>query len=167
MDLAGMMIESGQVEYALVVDGESSRFVQEQTLQRLAQDSTDMAQFRAEFATLTLGSGSVAMLLGRLDQHADRPSYKGSVQVAASEWSRLCRGQVDCAADTKRAMRRQAAESYTLSRCFRVDTVPRPPCPHQVSALHAALTRHGTRCGPRMLTANAGIGPSVPIRCRP
>ena len=142
MDLAGMMIESGQVEYALIVDGESSRYVQEQTLQRLAQDSTDLTQFRAEFATLTLGSGSVAMLLGRLDQHDGKPSYRGSVQVAASEWSHLCRGQVDfMQTDTKTLLAegvKLALKTYTLAADVFEWT---PDCLdhlvlHQVSAVH-------------------------------
>jgi len=95
MDLAGMMIESGQIDYALIVDGESSRFVQENTLERLSKSDVDMAQFRAEFATLTLGSGGVAMLLGRGEADHQKPRYRGSVQVAATEWNQLCRGQVN------------------------------------------------------------------------
>jgi 3-oxoacyl-[acyl-carrier-protein] synthase III len=95
MDLGGMMIESGQIDYALIVDGESSRFVQENTLERLSKPDVDMAQFRAEFATLTLGSGGVAMLLGRAAEDQEKPHYRGSVQVAASQWNHLCRGQID------------------------------------------------------------------------
>ena len=41
MQLAAMMIDSGQIEYALIVDGEGSRTVQEHTLDRLlSQDTT-------------------------------------------------------------------------------------------------------------------------------
>ena len=36
MQLAATMIDAGQIEYALVVDGEGSRRTQELTLERLA-----------------------------------------------------------------------------------------------------------------------------------
>jgi 3-oxoacyl-[acyl-carrier-protein] synthase-3 len=112
MDVAGLMIESGQVDYALIVDGESSRNVQEHTIQRLTQPDVDMAQFRAEFATLTLGSGSVAMLLGRGQEDSGRPHYRGSVQMAASQWNELCQGQVDYMRTDTRTL---LAEGVTLA----------------------------------------------------
>lgn len=95
MDIAGALIERGEIEYALVVDGESSRFVQEQTLERLAGPDIDLDILRQEFATLTLGSGSVAMILAHRDLVDEPHLYRGAVSVAASEWSHLCEGQVD------------------------------------------------------------------------
>ena len=68
MEVAGQMIERGAIEYALVVDGENSQYVQTKTLERLAQADVSLEQFRREFATLTLGSGGVAMLLGAKDK---------------------------------------------------------------------------------------------------
>jgi len=112
MDLAGMMIERGQVDYALIVDGESSRHVQQQTLNRLRQPDVDMEAFRSEFATLTLGSGGVAMLLGRATEPDDH-RFLGTVSVAATEWSHLCQGQVDFMKTDSRTL---LAEGVTLAK---------------------------------------------------
>ena len=60
LQLAGSMIDSGQIDYALVVDGEGSRHTQQLTLDRLASPEATMADLFAEFATLTLGSGGAA-----------------------------------------------------------------------------------------------------------
>lgn len=93
--IAGGMIERGEIEYGLVVDGESSRYVVEQTLRRLESPSCDMKTFRDHFATLTLGSGAAAMVLGRADRHPEGHRVLGSVSVAATKYNRLCQGQVD------------------------------------------------------------------------
>lgn len=94
MDIVGNMIERGQIELGLVVDGENSRFVVDKTIERLAQDDADQSAFWANFATLTLGSAGVAMVLGRADSGVGH-RYLGGVTVAATEHRDLCRGQVD------------------------------------------------------------------------
>ena len=58
IQLAATMIDSGQAEYAVIVDGEGSRYTQELTLERLAGPDVTAADLRSQFATLTLGSGS-------------------------------------------------------------------------------------------------------------
>lgn len=95
MELAGAMLERGAIDYALVVDGEGARDIQEVTLERLARPETTADEFRAEFATLTLGSGAVAMLLSRADVHPEGHRFEGGVSRAATEWSHLCRGKHD------------------------------------------------------------------------
>ncbi len=95
MELAGAMLERGAIDYALIVDGEGSREIQETTLDRLARPETTVEDFRAEFATLTLGSGAVAMLLARDDVHPDGHRFRGGVSQAATQWSHLCRGKHD------------------------------------------------------------------------
>ncbi len=102
MDQAGMMIERGEIDYAIVVDGESSRYPIEQTIERLLEPDTDEAKFRDNFATLTLGSGAVAMVLCRADAHPEAHRYFGGVSLAATEHNRLCLGQPDrMVTDTK------------------------------------------------------------------
>jgi 3-oxoacyl-[acyl-carrier-protein] synthase-3 len=55
MHISATMIDSGQIEYALVVNGEDARRTQEATLARLASPDATIRDFRNEFASLTLG----------------------------------------------------------------------------------------------------------------
>jgi acyl-CoA:acyl-CoA alkyltransferase len=95
MQLAAMMIDSGQVDYALVVDGEGSRYTQERTIERLQRPSTTKADILNNFATLTLGSGGAAMVLGRASEHPSGHRFVGGVSRAATEHHRLCVGDLD------------------------------------------------------------------------
>jgi len=95
MDVAARMIERGEVEYALIVDAESSRPITEATIKRLLQPDVDEAQFRAEFASLTLGSGAAAMIMCRRELAPRGHSYLGGVTRAATQFNRLCFGQMD------------------------------------------------------------------------
>ena len=95
MEIVGNMIERGQVDYGMVVDGESSRFLTESTIERLKRPETDAATFRREFASLTTGSGSVAMILCRSDLAPGGHRFRGTYTRAATEYNRLCLGQVD------------------------------------------------------------------------
>src|SRR5215213_11332444 len=52
MELAAAMIDSGQVDYALIVNGEDSRPVQERTIDQLARPGTVTKDVLAQFATL-------------------------------------------------------------------------------------------------------------------
>jgi 3-oxoacyl-[acyl-carrier-protein] synthase-3 len=95
LQLAGNMIESGQINYALIVDGEGSRHTQQMTLERLAGPDATMADLFAEFATLTLGSGGAAAVVGR---HSDNPgSHKviGGLARADTSHHNLCVGSID------------------------------------------------------------------------
>ena len=96
MEIAACMIERGQIEYGLVVDGESSRFAVESTIKRLLEPTANEQTFRDNFATLTLGSGGAAMLLARSALAPNGHRLLGSVTLAASEHNRLCLGQPDC-----------------------------------------------------------------------
>ncbi len=62
------------------------------TLQRLASPQATSDDLRANFATLTLGSGAVAAVLTHRDQSAAGHQIHGMVQRSATEHSRLCLG---------------------------------------------------------------------------
>ncbi len=91
----GLMIDAGLIEYGLIVDGENAREVVEATIQRLKQPDTTPESFRDQFATLTLGSGAVAMIVCRKDLATSGHFVNGSVTRAATRHSRLCLGQRD------------------------------------------------------------------------
>ena len=95
IEIVGNMIERGQIDYGMVVDGESSRFLIESTIERLKRPETDQETFREEFASLTTGSGAVAMILARSDLAPDGHRFRGTYSRAATEHNRLCLGQVD------------------------------------------------------------------------
>lgn len=92
MNIAGRMLERGEIDYALVVNGESSREINENTIRRLLQPGVTREQFKSEFASLTLGSGAAAMVLSRRDLEPAGHLYKGGVTRAATQFNTLCRG---------------------------------------------------------------------------
>ncbi len=95
MQLAATMIDAGQIEYALVVDGEGSRRTQQATIERLQGADTTRDDVMANFATLTLGSASAAMVLGSATRHPEGHRFVGGVSRAATQYNRLCIGDLD------------------------------------------------------------------------
>ena len=103
IQLAGNMIDSGQADYAVLVDAEGSRYTQEVTLARLEGEDATATDLRSQFATLTLGSGAAAMVLGRADRHPEGHRVVGGVSRAGTEHHDLCVGDLDrMRTDTKR-----------------------------------------------------------------
>jgi 3-oxoacyl-[acyl-carrier-protein] synthase III len=101
MNVVASMIERGEIEHGLVVAGETSRFTVESTVERLARDSCDDAMFREQFATLTLGSGAVAMVLSRDDAQTGH-RFLGGVSRSSTAHSHLCVGDIhEMKTDTK------------------------------------------------------------------
>ena len=102
MQLAAMMIDAGRIDYALVVDGEGTREIHENTLARLERPDATREEVLMQFATLTLGSGAAATVLGRRDEHPEGHRLVGSVLRAATEHHELCVGDLNSmATDTK------------------------------------------------------------------
>lgn len=174
MELVAQMIERGQVDYGLVVDGESSRFVVDRTLERLAAADATPQTLRDNIATLTLGSGAAAAVLTRAELAPDGHRFVGSVTLAASEHNHLCRGQVDwmrtdttglLAAGLALAARTWARAEAELA--FSVDELDHVVL-HQVSRVH---TEHLARAlgiplerVPVIYPEHGNVGPaSVPM----
>ena len=95
MQLAATMLDAGSIDYALIVDGEGSRRPQEATIRRLQQPTSTKEDVLENFATLTLGSGGAAMVLGRASEHPEGHRFVGGVSRAATEHNRLCVGNLD------------------------------------------------------------------------
>jgi 3-oxoacyl-[acyl-carrier-protein] synthase-3 len=95
MDLAARMIEHGDVQYALVIDAETSNEITDRTIERLNSPGATADQFRRELASLTLGSGAAAMVLGHRTLLPDGHRFRGGVSLASTAFSHLCRGTMD------------------------------------------------------------------------
>lgn len=95
MSIAAGMIESGQIRYAVVVDGEDADDIQDVTIERLLREDAGRDDFMQEFASLTLGSGSAAAVLGRADEHPGGHRVLGGVTRAATQFHELCVGSTE------------------------------------------------------------------------
>lgn len=87
-------IELGQVRAGLVVSCESARDINEIAIQRMAEDPR-MEVFKDGLATLTGGSGAVAVLVTDGSFGGERHRLLGGVMRAAPEHHGLCRWGLD------------------------------------------------------------------------
>ncbi len=95
MDLAATLIDAGQIDYAVVVAGEDANNLQEATLANLLSDHTTRDNFMGQFASLTLGSGAAAAVLGRADRHPEGHRILRGVTRAGTQHNELCQGGRD------------------------------------------------------------------------
>ena len=95
LTVASSMIDAGAIEYALVVAGEDPSPWHRAAIERLREDDITREQVVQEFATLTLGCGAAAAVVGPADRHPDGHRIVGSVTRAGTEFSRLCIGGGD------------------------------------------------------------------------
>jgi len=113
------MIELGQVKRGLIVAGESSRNLVTTTIKQLLS-STHLTrqEFKAAFASLTIGSGAAAMVMAHESVAQTDRRLLGGVAAAATEWNHLCRGSADTGFDADATMSMQThAESLLDSGC--------------------------------------------------
>ncbi len=147
MQIAAAMIECGQVDHALIVNGEDARAVQEATIARLCGADVTAAGLMNEFATLTLGSGAVAMVLGRADRHSEGHPVIGGISRASTEHHRLCVGNVEAMSTNSKGL---LAAGMELSTALWADAADEYDWAagmdryiiHQVSQVHTAALCH-------------------------
>jgi len=144
--MAANMIELGQVDYALIVDGETARDAATATVERLRSPAANSDTFRDHFATLTLGSGAVAAVISRADLSRTGHRVKGIVTRSAPEHSTLCLGnQTEMRSDPHGLLVHGtglAIEAWPQAReefGWGDDTVDEFVC-HQVSLAHFTTT---------------------------
>ncbi len=174
MDIASRMIERGEIDYALIVDGETANLAYEKTLERLSSENATEEQFRNELATLTLGSGAAAMVLARAELAPGAPRYRGGVTRAATEWNKLCRGNLDgMVTDTRMLLiegiklSQKTFGAAKLALGWVADELDQFVI-HQVSKVHTAAFTKAIGIDPKKVLTIFGehgnIGPaSVPI----
>lgn len=95
MEMVATMIERGQIDRGIVVNCENTTYALTETIKRLLDPRSTWTTFKDNFATLTLGCGAVAMVLGRTEGQPQEHRFLGGVSVAATQYSRLCYAQVD------------------------------------------------------------------------
>ncbi len=95
MQVAATMIDAGQIDYALVVNAEGARYTHQRTIERLSRADATAQDAVAQFATLTLGSGAAAMVLGPADRHPEGHRFVGGVTRAGTEHHELCVGDLE------------------------------------------------------------------------
>jgi 3-oxoacyl-[acyl-carrier-protein] synthase III len=93
LTVAAGLIESGQIHCALVVAGENSRPLVDQTLKTLLEQPLDRNGIKPYFANLTIGSGAVGAVVCHRDLVKGLPHrLMGGVARAATAHSELCQG---------------------------------------------------------------------------
>jgi len=174
MDIASRMIERGEIDYALIVDGETANLAYEKTLDRMLLPDVTEEQFRNEMATLTLGCGAAGMVLARAELAPGAPRYRGGVSRAATQWNTLCRGNLDrMVTDTKMLLTegmKLASKTFSAAKQalgWAVDEVDEFVI-HQVSRVHTQAMLDAFGIDPKKVHTIFGehgnIGPaSVPI----
>lgn len=172
MQLAATMIDAGQIDYALIVDGEGSRYTQQVTIERLNAGGATREDILENFATFTLGSGGAAMVLGRASLHSQGHRFVGGVTRAATEYNQLCLGDLEGMRTDSRALLEAAVvlarDTWTDARAhFDWDDLDMYVI-HQVSKMHTeAITRAleiDPQCVPQSFPTRGNIGPaSIPF----
>jgi 3-oxoacyl-[acyl-carrier-protein] synthase-3 len=93
---AANMIELGQIEAALLVAGENSRPLVESTIKLLLNDkSLTRKSIKPYFASLTIGSGAVAVVLSAKSTGLQGHSLFAASSMAVTQYNDLCRGNSD------------------------------------------------------------------------
>lgn len=104
MHVAGVLIDSGQIEYALLVDGEGTRELYDNTIDLLNTSGEGLTDLLAHFATFTLGSGSAAVVVGRHSVHGEgHPLVRGFSRADTSHHE-LCVGSLAGGVTDSRAL---------------------------------------------------------------
>lgn len=146
------MIELGQVKRGLVVAGESSRNLVRTTIDRLlASKGLTREEFKRSFASLTIGSGAVALVMAHESVAKTAHRLLGGVVRTATQHNHLCRGsadtgfdrdaQMDMQTDAERLLESGCALAAETWKAFRSalswsgDVIDRAFC-HQVGATH-------------------------------
>jgi len=93
MVMLANMIELGQVQNGLIVSGETAEELLESTLLTLLGDeSLSRKTIKPAFASLTIGSGSVGLLMRRASQNEQKPRLVHGAWQANTVHSDLCHG---------------------------------------------------------------------------
>jgi len=151
MVMLANMIELGQVRNGLIVAGETAEELVESTIQALLGDNgLTRKTIKPAFASLTIGSGAVALYMCSLQPTMDRPRLVNGAWKANTRHSDLCQGAQDGTditlmnTNSEELLRRGVETAHLTWQEFssragwNAATIDRFFC-HQVGTAHARL----------------------------
>lgn len=151
MVMLANMIELGQVANGLIVSGETAEDLLESTLVALQSDETlNRKSIKPAFASLTIGSGAVALYMQRTREREDRPRLVHGTWRANTAHSDLCHGgqhggnTVLMATNSEELLHRGVEtalatwQKFSRKAGWQVFDIDRFFC-HQVGSAHAKL----------------------------
>lgn len=151
MVMLANMIELGQVRNGLIVAGETAEELIESTVQALLGDERlTRKAIKPAFASLTIGSGAVALYMCSLQPTMDRPRLINGAWKANTRHSDLCQGAQNGAdttlmnTDSEELLRRGVETAHKTWQEFssmpgwNSDNIDRFFC-HQVGTAHARM----------------------------
>lgn len=155
MVIVANMIELGQIKAGLVVAGENAGPLIDNTIASLVSNpDISRSDFKASFASLTIGSGAAAVLLVHQDISRAQHKLLGGEAWAATQFNDLCRGNEDkdmhagsaplMKTDAEALMKqgcRLAGETWEQTKAtlqWKNEDVDRVFC-HQVGRMHRKL----------------------------
>ena len=156
MMVTATMIENGVIDSALLVAGENSGPLLETTINTILHDNEITRQtIKPYFASLTIGSGAVAVLLSRSSaRNVGKPKLVAASHLAATNHNDLCRGNSDTGmldgaevlmnTDSETLMLRGVETAARTWTAFKAESGwgnddPDLFCTHQVGAAHRKL----------------------------
>ena len=156
MIVTATMIEHGVIDSALLVAGENSGPLLDTTINTiLNDDKITRKTIKPYFASLTIGSGAVAVLLKRSsEENSGKPKFVATSHLAATVYNDLCRGNSDTGmldgaevlmnTDSETLMLRGVETAADTWSAFKAETGwndddPDLFCTHQVGAAHRKL----------------------------
>jgi acyl-CoA:acyl-CoA alkyltransferase len=92
LTLAAGLIEAGQIRCAMIVSGENSRPLVDQTLRTLLERPLSRQEIKPYFANLTIGSAAVAAVVCHESLAPQGHRLVGALARAATQHSDLCQG---------------------------------------------------------------------------
>lgn len=152
MVMLANMIELGQVDNGLVVSGETAEELINSTIRTLREDkSINRKAIKRAFASLTIGSGAVALYMCRCEAESiDKPRLRHCAWRANTDHSDLCQGGQSGKSTTLMSTdsgellvqgveaAHQTWVAFTTASGWRAEDIDQFFC-HQVGTAHAKL----------------------------
>jgi len=117
MCIVANMIEQRQIKAGLIVSGENGGPLVNNTIENLlSRSDITRNSIKSSFASLTIGSAAVGVLLTHKDISQKKHRLLGGVSIAETKFNHLCRGNLDAGAQAAPLMETDS-EKLMLEGC--------------------------------------------------